>query len=449
VSEQERGVKQPPERGDSPAPVEQGADPTAATGRLPSLWRNHDFMILWTGETVSQLGSSMSFFIFPIIGYSLTGSTTKAALALTAYTFGNVVLRLQAGALIDRWNRKRVLIAANGSGAILYGTLVAAGAMGRLTLAHLIVVALLTGVAGSFFGPAEQAAIRAVVPARQLPTAFSQNQARQHVALLVGPPVAGVLYAIGRSIPFLVDTVTYAISAASISRIRAPLSAPERVSGGPTKMRHEITEGLRFLMSRGFFRATVIFATVVNFGADALFLVLTLKLLRAGVQPAAIGTIDAIGAIAGLTGAMLAPGLIRRVPTGMVAIGTSLLIVVGCIPMAFTNNVVLIGLLLAVALLGNPAGNAAITSYLVAVTPDRLQGRVSSALGFTATAFRPLSPLLGGFLLAVLGGQAAILITAVIMSVSVVALLASAEVRRLPTPDKWDLSSAVEPMPSG
>ncbi len=76
------------------------------------------------------------------------------------------------------------------------------------------------------------------------------------------------------------------------------------------------------------------------------------------------------------------------------------------------------------------------------MTPDRLQGRVGSALGFTASAFQPLGPVVGGFLLALFGGQTAMLITAGIISISVVALLASAEVRHLPTPDKWDVSSA-------
>lgn len=423
--------------------VEEQTDKTGAPDeRLPSLWRNHDFMILWTGETVSQLGSSMSFFVFPIIGYSITGSTTQAALALTAFAFGSIVLRLQAGALIDRWNRKKVLLLSNVAGVLLYGSLVIALAFGHLTLAHLIAVAFLTGVAAGFHGPAEQAAIRAVVPARQLATAFSQNQARQHVAALVGPPLAGLLYAVSRSIPFLVDTVSFAVTAITTTRIRAPLSAPAREPASARSMRREIAEGLRFLMSRGFFRATVVFATVVNFGANALFLVLTLKLLQAGVHPAAIGTVDTIGAVSGLCGSMLAPSLIKRVPTGLVSIGTSALIVVASIPMAFTNNVVFIGLLLALALIGNPAGNAAVSSYLVAVTPDRLQGRVSSALGFTASAFMPLGPVVGGFLLALFGGQTAMLVTAAIIAVGLIALLASAEVRGMPTPDKWDVSSA-------
>lgn len=404
----------------------------------PALWRNHDFMILWTGETVSSLGSSMSFFVFPLVGYSLTGSTTEAALAGTAYALGSVSANLPAGALVDRWNRRAVLLSSNAVGAVLYASLVAAIFLDALTLAHLVLVALFTGVVAAFFGPAEQAAVRTVVPTRQLPTAYSQNQARQHVAALVGPPLGGALYSVMRWAPFLADAVTFALSALAISRLLTPLPPPERTESA-TGMRREIAEGLRFLMSRGFLRAVVAFAAIANFALDSLFLVLTLKLLKAGVHPAAIGVIDTIGAVAGIAGSIVAPTLIRRIPTGRLAIGMGVLFVVAIIPMAFTDNVVLIGLLLAVALFGNPAGNAAITSYLVAVTPDRLQGRANAALNFAATVFTPLGPLIGGLMIGLWGGPHAMLAAAALTALSVLPLVLSAESRRLPVPDQWPL----------
>ncbi len=150
-------------------------------------------MALWTGETVSQLGSSMSFFVFPLVGYSLTGSTAQAAFTAAAFSVGGVASRLPAGARVDRWHRGRILLLSNLAGAGLYGSLAIALALGQLRLAHLVAVAFATGVAGSFFSPAETAALRLAVPAEQLPTAFSQNQARRYVAGLVGPPLGGAL----------------------------------------------------------------------------------------------------------------------------------------------------------------------------------------------------------------------------------------------------------------
>lgn len=406
-----------------------------------SLWRNRDFMILWTGETISTLGSSMSFFVFPLIGYAITGSATQAALAVTAFTLGSVVAQLPAGVLVDRWNRRTVMFFSSLLGCLLYASLGVALLLDGLSLVHLIAVGLLTGVAASLFHPAEQAALRAVVPASQLPTAFSQNQARQHVASLVGPPVGGLLYAVTRWAPFLVDAVSFAISAGAILRIRTPLHVPARQAddapGALRGLRADIGDGVRFLMSRGFLRALLAFAAIANFATKALFLVLTLKLLAAGVSPAAIGAVEAIGAVAGVLGAIAAPALIRRIPTGPLAIGTSLLLVVAVVPMAFTNNVLVIGLLLGLALVGNPAGNAAIFAYMAAITPDHMQGRANAALMFCATVLSPLGPVVGGAMLALWGGQTAMLAMVVVTGLSVIPLVASRETRRLPRPDRW------------
>ena len=103
---------------------------------------------------------------------------------------------LPGGLLADRVHRGRLMRTAAGAGVLLYGSLVVAGVLGELTVPHLFAVALLTGVAAGVFAPAEMSAVRAVVPTEQLPSALSQQQARQHVASLVGGPLGGALYAV-------------------------------------------------------------------------------------------------------------------------------------------------------------------------------------------------------------------------------------------------------------
>ena len=90
---------------------------------------------------MSTLGSSMSFFVFPLIGLAMTGSTTQAALAGGAYSLGQVASRLPAGVLVDRWNRRRVMVVSNLVGGVLYGSLAVAQLAHTLTLTHLVVVA--------------------------------------------------------------------------------------------------------------------------------------------------------------------------------------------------------------------------------------------------------------------------------------------------------------------
>jgi predicted MFS family arabinose efflux permease len=418
------------------------AEPTERTQRgtaeRSGLWRNRDYMLLWTGQTVSSLGSSMSFFVFPLIGLALTGSATQAALAGGAYSLGQVASRLPAGVLVDRWDRRRVMVLSNLLGGLLYGSLATAQLAGALTLTHLVVVALLTGVVGSFFSPAETAALRTVVPAEQLPTAFSQNQARQHVAALVGPPVGGALFGLRAWAPFLVDALTYLASSFGLNRLRTPLPAPAGTSETSLAgVWRDTVEGFRFLMSRGFLRAILAFAALATVAVFGLFLGLSLKLVQAGVAPAAIGLIDTIGAVAGIAGSFLAPLAIRRVPTGRLSIALGLMMAVAVVPMAFTDDVLVIGALLALALVGNPAGNAAISSYMAPTPPDRLQGRANAALMFSAMVFTPFAAVLGGVALTAWGGRTTMLVAAALTALSVVPLLASRDVRTLPTPDRW------------
>src|SRR5215218_2824939 len=147
------------------------------------LARNHDFTILWVGETISDLGSTMSLFVFPLLGYHLTGSTVIAALLEAAGLLGMAAMLLPAGILADRYDRRRLMLGAGASGALLYGSLAVAGALG-------------------VYQPAGMAAVRRVVPTDDLPTALSQVQARQHIGSLLGGPLGGVLYAVRAWAPF-------------------------------------------------------------------------------------------------------------------------------------------------------------------------------------------------------------------------------------------------------
>jgi MFS family permease len=421
------------------------------SGHSTSLGRNYDFVVLWTGETVSQLGSSMSFFVFPLIGYAVTGSTGLAALTGAAYSLGAVASRLPAGALVDRFDRKRVLVASNLLGTLLYGSVALSAVAGVLTLAQLMVVAGLTGIVSSFFRPAETAAIKSVVPVEQLPTAFSQKEARGWVAQLIGPPVGGALYAVGRALPFAVDTLTYAASTVAVATIRTPLPAPPRdAEQGRTRLRAEIAEGIRYLWSHGFLRAIALYAIIINFATAVFFTVLPLKLLKAGVHPVAIGGIDTVMAVAGIAGAFVAPVILRRTPTGLVSIATSSVVAVTLLPVAFTDDVVTIAAILGAAVFLLPAGNASVSAYMVASIPDRLQGRTQAALGFCGGLLMPLGTVLGGVALGVWGGEPAMILAGVLVFASVLPLLMSRQVRTLPRPDQWDLpDGAVEPQPAG
>ncbi|MFC7361220.1 MFS transporter [Nocardioides astragali] len=276
------------------------------------LARNRDFTVLWIGDTISELGSALSMFVFPLIAYAISGSAITAALVEAAYLGGLCAMLLPAGALADRLDRRRIMVLASATGCAAYSSLAVAGALGRLTLPHLLAVAVVSGVAAGAYSPAQTSAIRSVVPTDDLPTALSQNQARQHVASLLGGPLGGALYAVTRWLPFAADAVSFAVACVTVSRIRTDLSAPRRQH---ETLRRQLAGGFRFMWAQPFFRTLLVWASLTNLVSNAIFFVVVLRMVQEDVPATQIGLVSTAAGVGGLLGAALAPGVIHRLPT--------------------------------------------------------------------------------------------------------------------------------------
>ncbi|MFT4263513.1 MAG: MFS transporter [Nocardioides sp.] len=406
------------------------------------LAHNRDFTVLWMGQTLSALGTRVSGFAFPLVGYALTHSAFWAAAAEAALLVGLVGMLLPGGVLADRRDRRRLMRGAMLLGIASYTSLAVAGILGLLTLPHLLVAAFVSGVSTGLFSPAESSAIRTIVPTEDLPAAYSQMQAREHVASLLGAPLGGALFGITRWLPFLADALSYAVAWAMLLRLRTPLPAMAR-TGGPTRPAADIREGLAFCWRVPLFRVILFWAPCINLLANALFLLLILRLIAAGVAPLTISLIEVAGGIAGIVGAAIAPWLIERVPTGMLAIAISWLQLPMLIPLAIWNSPWLVAALLAFVLLINPAGNAGAGAYRTAITPPELLGRTQSAMQFVAMATMPVAPLLAGVLLTHLGGRESVLVIgALLIGVALIPTL-SASVRSVPRPEVWRAAASV------
>lgn len=405
------------------------------------LSRNRDFTVLWIGDTVSELGSALSMFVFPLIAYALSGSALTAAVVEAAYLGGLCATLLPAGVLADRVDRRRIMLVSSATGCVAYTSLALAGATGRLTLPHLVVVALVTGVAAGAFNPAQTSAIRSVVTTEDLPTALSQNQARQHVASLLGGPLGGTLYAVTRWLPFAVDAVSFAVACLTVSRVRTDLSAPHRRH---EPLRRQLTEGFGFMWARPFFRTLLAWSSMTNLVVNALFFVVVLRMVQAEVPAAQIGLVSTAAGVGGLLGAALAPTLIHRLPTGRLTVLVGWACCVPLVPLAFSASPWTACASTFFLLLLNPVGNAGISSYRMAVTPDHLQGRVGSTSQFVSMSVMPLAPLLGGWLLEHQGGTVAIGALVVASALLAVLLTSSRSIRSVPRPSEWVL----EPVPA-
>jgi MFS family permease len=409
------------------------------------LSKNRDFTVLWIGDTASELGSALSMFVFPLIAYALSGSALVAALVEAAYLGGLCATLLPAGVLADRVDRRRIMLASSATGCLAYTSLAVAGALGALTLPHLVAVALVSGVAAGAFNPAQMSAIRSVVSTEDLPTALSQNQARQHVASLLGGPLGGTLYAVTRWLPFAVDAVSYAVACVTVSRVRTDLSAPHRRS---EPLRQQLTEGFRFMWARPFFRTLMVWSSLTNLVVNALFFVVVLRMVAGGVPAAQIGLVSTAAGVGGILGAMAAPSLIHRLPTGRLTVLIGWACCLPLVPLTLSDSVATACVSTFLLLLLNPVGNAGISSYRMAVTPVHLQGRVGSTSQFVSMSVMPLAPLLGGWLLEHHGGTAAVTALVVASALLAVLLTSSRSIRSVPRPSEWAVEDVDDPEPA-
>lgn len=402
----------------------------------PSLARNRDFQTLWVGQTVAELGSRVSTFAFPLVGFALSGSAVVAALAEAAFLAGTVLTLLPAGVLVDRSDRRRLMVGAAATGGALYTSLAVAGAAGVLTVPHLVVVGLLVGAAVGVSGPAQVSAIRSVVPTGDLPAALAQNEARQHVASLLGGPLGGVLLGVARWLPFAVNAGTAVVACWAVRRLRTDLSAPP-ADGPRPRLRTELGQGLRFVLVRPLFRTLLVWSALTNLVLNALLFVVVLRMVSDGVSPGAIGLVNAAAGVGGVLGAVLAPALVRRLPTGRLTVAVAWSVVLPLVPLVWWAHPVVAASSLVVVLLLNPAGNAGIGAYRIAVTPADLQGRVQASSSFLSTAVMPLAPLLGGVLLESRGGGTATAVLLVATAGAALVVTLSPQVRRVPRPEQW------------
>jgi len=411
------------------------------------LARNHDFTILWVGETISELGSTMSLFVFPLLGYHLTGSTLVSAALEAAALLGLCAMLLPAGVLADRHDRQRLMIGASAAGALLYGSLAVAGVLGALTVPHLFVVALLGGACTGLFQPSLSAAIRDVVTTEELPTAYSQNQARQHIASLLGGPIGGLLYGVRVWAPFLVDALSYLVSCFTVSRIRGDLR-PQQPAGDRPPVRAHLVEGFRFIWGHPFFRTLLLWSTQTNLLVNACFFAVTMRLVREGFPAAQIGLVSTCAGVGGILGALAAPYVIDRFRTGTLTVVIAWTCVLPLVPLVWWSTPLAAGTSVFLLLLLNPAGNAGIGSYRVSQTPAALQGRVASAMQFGSMSVMPLAPLLGGWLLARLGGAETVVVLVALSAAAAMIPTSSRTIRSVPRPAQWpalDPSTASRP----
>jgi MFS family permease len=397
---------------DSPA-----APPPVSTVTDRPIWRNGDFVRLWLSQVAAAVGAGVSKLATPLLALALTGSPADAGLIASMQTLPFLVIGLFAGVIIDRVDRRRLLMACDIARTLSVGSVPLAWAFGALTIPQLYVVSFVQGASASFANLAQVSALPRVVTRGQITTAQAFNQASNGVATVIGPALGAAIVALGATttagaaMGYAFDMTTYMLSITALLTVTTALQSarPPDPPGSSLarRVRSDIGEALTYLWNDSDLRGMM----AMNFVQRALLgplglaaIVLAQTALRAGTRE--VGWVLTAGGVGGVTAALLAPTLRRRVPTWPLLIAVAFANAAG-----FAILAVAPGLGVALVGMGIASGCEALVgivqvAFRLAAIPDALQGRVNSAYRWVAYTGMTLGTAGAGFLLAAVGPRA-------------------------------------------
>jgi MFS family permease len=405
---------------------------TVSQGKPPvKLSRNRDWRLLWGGQVVSETGFNTTMIAFPLLVLAITGSAAQSGLVMGAVAIAQLVAGLPAGALVDRWNRKRIMLSCEAVQAVAAASLVLALWWGMASVVQLVVVAAVMGLCRALFEPAEEASLPRLVAAGQVASAVAMNAARTNAGQLSGTALGGFLFALGRIVPFVFDAVAHVFALISLIFVRLPArQAP--ADRPPAHLGREIAEGLRWVWQQPRVRVMAFCAVSLNMFFSAYYLVIIVLANDRGVPPGEIGVMAAMFGGGGILGALAVPYLHRRLSPYALIIGVFWALT-ALTPLAvFVRSGYLMGGLFAAMAFLTPAANTTINTYQLLYTPDELRGRLGGVMGVTGGLAAAIGPALGGWLVDTLPGSAAVLTCAGAIAVVTLLTTASPALRGFP-----------------
>ena len=399
----------------------------------PSLWRHTDFMKLWTGQTVSQLGSVVTRTAVPLVALLVLGAgPLQMALLIVAASLAVLLVGLFAGAWVDRVRRRPVLIGADVLRAVLLFSIPAAYLAGVLGMEQLYVVVFLEACLGVLFDAAYPAYVPSLIGVDRVIEGNSKLASSSSIAEIGGPGLAGGLVQfVGAPFTIFLDAVSYVVSAISLALIRAP--EPVRpVHTEARNMRHEIAEGLRLVAKHPILVPLTLRSVIAHVAGSFYGVLYTIFLIEElHLDPLLLGIVVSAGGVGSLIGSFYASRTIKRLGIGPAliwcAVGVS---VVGILTPLAGGPVALAALMVFIPqLLGDGLGTieeVAELSLIQGVIPDKILGRVNATLEvFSHGIAYPLGALLAAGLAGVIGVRAGIFIGWAGMAISILLLVFS------------------------
>jgi hypothetical protein len=399
----------PPARQAGPPPTPPPEPPVPPGGRL---LRHRDFLLLWGGQSTSDVGTAVSTIVLPLIAVvSLRATAFEVGALAAAEWLPWLLIGLPAGVWVDRSRCRPILLGCDVVRALLIASVPVAAAFGVLGLAQLFAVAFLTGTATVLFQVAYLSYLPTLLERGDLAEGNAKLQGTQAVAQVVGPGIGGLLVQAFRAPYALVaDAVSYAVSLVSLLAIRAREPAREPVEHAG--LRRDIAEGARYVAADPLLRVMTIAPALANFFFTGFMAIVVLFLVRAvHLEPSTVGLLVGVVSLGSVLGAALARPVGRWIGTSR----AMWLVTLCTAPFGLLIPLTGRGAGLAYFVVGNVIVFAGVLIYNVTISafrqgycPPAILGRVVASMRFVLFGTVPLGALAGGALASAFGSRTAL-----------------------------------------
>jgi MFS family permease len=396
------------------------------TQKQDSVFRNADYIKLWMAYSVSGLGSQFTMFALPLLATIILDATPAQMGLLTSLGFLPYLLfSLFAGAWVDRFRRRPILIAASLFNALSLLTIPVLYYLETLSISALLIAQFLVGTGTVFMSIASNSYLPSIIKREQLVDGNSKIQLSNSVARLAGSGLGGVLVAL-LSAPFLIllDIMTYILSVFFLLSIKTTEEKRETKKEDRNIFK-EISEGIKVVFKSRVIRTILFSSTWYNF-FYSMFLPLFILFVSRDLElnPTVIGIIFAMGGVGALIGSTLAKRLGNKLGIGSLISKINLLTGVS-IGLMVASTYLNIYFMVAVLLFSQIMLSACATIYSIntvslrtAITPNHLLGRTNASLQAISFGILAIGPILGGGIASLIGNQGMILICGVGISLS-------------------------------
>lgn len=398
-----------------------------------------DFHRFWLAAAASNLGDGIRVGALPLLALRATDNPALIG-AVSAATIAPWVLAPLAGVLVDRADRRRLMVIGQFGRALLVGVLIALIAIDSVSIWALLAVAVGLGMGEVVVDTTSQAAIPQLVEPGLLDRANSRLQvATQLLDEVVGVALGAVLFVQVAALPFALDAVTFLLGGVLLATMRRPLQGDRRQH--PRSVRADLAEGFRFLAGHAFLRNTMFAAATSNAATNMSFAVLVvLVVTEIGASEAAYGFVVAASSLGGVLAAFVAGWMSGRLGRTRVLLGAPVLVLAGLTGLAVAEHVVVVAAAWFVIRFGIISLSVPAVSLRQALTPEHLLGRVVGSFRMVGIGAAPVGAVLGGVITHATDVRTTNLVAVGVMVLATLMLVNA--VRHLDPP-------AAEPVPGG